>query len=218
MYFKSRLQAGQILAKQVVKKYKGQHCAVVALNDGGVLIGTQIALGLHCVLTMLLTEAINLPRENAALAGISQDGSFSYNEQYSPGEIEEFVSEYYHFIEQEKVSKVEEIHRQTGRRNLIRRGLIKGRNVILVTDGLADGFTLDVALQYLKPIRIKKLIVVTPLASVAAVDRMHVLADDIFCSSVVEDYISTDHYYDTNDVPPHNKVIAIVERIVSHWE
>jgi predicted phosphoribosyltransferase len=217
MYFKSRLQAGQMLARQIARKYNGQSCAVVALNDGGVLIGTQIALALHCVLTMLLTEAINLPRENTALAGISQDGSFSYNDKYSDGEIEEFVSEYYNLIEQEKMSKMQEMHRLTGRGGLIRRSLIKERNIIIVTDGLEDGFTLDVALQYLKPIHIKKLIVATPLASVSAVDRMHVLADDIFCSSVVEDYISTDHYYDINDVPPHDKIVRIVERIVAHW-
>lgn len=218
MYFKSRVEAGQLLAKQIVQRYKGQDSAVVALNDGGVMVGAQIALQMHCVLTMLLAEAIQLPREDSAVAGITQDGSFSYNQKYSRGEIEEFTAEYYQLIEQEKMNKMQEMHRMLGRGGLIKRSLIKDKNVILVTDGLLDGFALDIALQYLKPIHVKKLIVATPLASVPSVDRMHVLADDIFCLSVLEDYINTEHYYDVNDVPPHEKVIKTIEEIVAHWK
>lgn len=218
MYFKSRVEAGQQLAKQIVQKYKGSDCAVVALNDGGVMVGAQIALELHCVLTMLLSETITLPREDAAVAGISQDGSMSYNQRYSQGEIDEFVGEYYHYIEQEKMNKLGQMHRQLGKGGLIRKDLVREHTVILVSDGLQDGFLLDVAIQYLKPIHTKRLIVATPLASVPAVDRMHVLADEIFCLSVIEDYISTDHYYDVQDVPSHDKVIKTIEEIVSHWK
>lgn len=218
MYFKSRVEAGQKLAADIVKKYADSDCAVVALNDGGVMVGAQIALELHCVITLLLTEMITLPRENSAIAGISSDGSFSYNKGYSQGEIDEFVSEYYHLIEQEKMSKMQEMHRLVGKGGLIRRDLLRDRNVILVSDGLVDGFALDVALQYLKPVNIKKLIVATPLASVPAVDRVHVLADDIFCLDVIEDYISTDHYYDVQDVPAHDQVIKTIEHIVGNWK
>jgi putative phosphoribosyl transferase len=218
MYFKSRVEAGQQLAKQIVQKYKGNDCAVVALNDGGVMVGAQIALELHCVLTMLLSETITLPREDAAVAGISQDGSMSYNQRYSSGEIDEFVGEYYHYIEQEKMNKLSEMHRLLGKGGLIRKDLLREHTVILVSDGLHDGFLLDVAIQYLKPIHTKRLIVATPLASVPAVDRMHVLADEIFCLSVIEDYISTDHYYDVQDVPSHDKVIKTIEEIVAHWK
>ncbi|HEX9153777.1 MAG TPA: phosphoribosyltransferase family protein [Candidatus Saccharimonadales bacterium] len=219
MYFKSRVDAGQQLAKLIEKKYKGADCAVVALNDGGVMVGAQIALQLHCVLTMLMTEAINLPREDAAVGGISQDGAFSYNHKFSQGELDELTSEYYHFIEQEKMAKMQEMHRSQGTHGgLIRKSLIREKNIILVTDGLLDGFALDVALEYLKPIHINKIIVATPLASVPAVDRMHILADEIFCLSVLTDYISTDHYYDTSDIPPHDKVVKTIEQIISHWE
>lgn len=220
MYFKSRVEAGQLLADEIVTKYqsKGSSCAVVALSDGGVMVGAQIALQLHCVLTMLLTESINLPRENTAVGGITQDGSFSYNHAYSQGEIDEFVSEYYQLIEQEKMQKMQEMHRNEGKFGLIRKDLIRDKHVILVTDGMSDGFALDIALQFLKPIHTKRLIVATPLASVQAVDRMHVLADEIYCLSVIEDYISTDHYYEKQDVPPHDKVVKTIEHIVANWK
>lgn len=182
------------------------------------MVGAQIALELKSVLTLLLTETINLPREPEAVAGITQDGSFSYNENYSPGEIDELVGEYYNYIEQEKMSKLQQLHRAGGRANLIRKDLLRGRNVILVTDGLKDGFALDIAMQYLKPVNTHRIVVATPLASVRAVDRMHILADEIFCLSVLPDYISTDHYYEIQDIPPHDKVVKTVEQIVAHWK
>lgn len=217
MYFKSRVHAGQLLASQIAKTYKNEKCAVVALSDGAVMVGAQIAMELHCVLTMLLTDAIQLPHENTAIAGINHDGSFAYNNFYSPGEIEEFVSEYRSFIEQEKMQKMQEMHRLEGRGGLIRKNLLAGHTVILVADGLSNGFSLDLAAEYLKPIKIKRLIVATPFASVPAVDRMHILADEIFCLNVIQDYISTDHYYETQDVPPHEKVVRTIEQIVTHW-
>ncbi len=218
MYFKSRVEAGQVLAQQIAKKYKGQQCAVVALSDGAVMVGAQIAMELHCVLTMLLTDAIQLPHEDVAVAGITQDGSFSYNNYYSPGEIEEFVSEYRSFIEQEKMSKMQAMHRLEGKGGLIKKELLRDHNVILVADGLSNGFSLDLATEFLKTIELKRLIVATPLASVPAVDRMHILADEIFCLSVIEDYISTDHYYETQDVPPHEVVVKTIEEVVEHWK
>lgn len=218
MYFESRVAAGKLLAEQLVKKYRYENCAVVALSDGGVMVGAQIAMELHCVLTMLLTEMITLPREEVAVAGISQDGSFSYNNYYSPGQIEEFQSEYYHYIEQEKMQKLEKMHRLLGDGGLIRRDLLRGHTIILVTDGLSSGFSLDIAASFLKPIRTEKLVVATPLASVPAVDRMHILADEIYCLSVVEDYISTDHYYEQDDMPPHEKIIKTIQQIVLHWK
>lgn len=218
MYFKSRVDAGQQLAAQIVKRFQGKRCAVVGLSDGGVMVGSQIALALHCVLTMLLTETIELPREPDAIAGISQDGSFSYNAAYSPGELEEMVSEYHSVIEQEKMQKLQDMQRLMGRGGLIRKDLLRDHVVILVSDGLSNGFSLDVAAEFLKPIHTAQLVVATPLASVKAVDRMHILADEIFCLSVVEDYISTDHYYDTQDIPPHEQVVKSIEEIMGHWK
>jgi putative phosphoribosyl transferase len=218
MYFKSRVDAGQKLAEPIAKKYQGEQCAVVGLSDGGVMVGAQIAMKLHCVLTMLVSEAIELPRENTAIAGIAQDGSISYNSAYSPGELEDLLSEYHGFFEEEKMQKIRTMHSLMGHSGLIRKDLLREHVVILVSDGLSNGFSLDIAAEFLKPIHMKKLVIATPLASVKAVDRMHILADDLYCLSVVEDYIDTNHYYDTQDVPSHELVVKTIEQIVKHWK
>ncbi len=218
MYFASRTQAGRILANRILPKYRYENCAVVALSDGGVVVGAQIAMALHCVLSLLLSEDITLPRELEAIEGISQDGSVSFNDSYSPGELDEFIGEYYQYIEQEKLEKLHELHHLLGSGNTVDKRLLIGRNVILVSDGLSSGFAIDLAASYLKTIPIEKMIVATPLASVQAVDRLHIAADEIYCLSVVENYISTDHYYDQRDIPPHDKIIQIIERIIFSWK
>ncbi|HSH18262.1 MAG TPA: phosphoribosyltransferase family protein [Candidatus Saccharimonadales bacterium] len=216
-YFANRMQAGRMLASRIADKYGTEPCAVIALSDGGVMVGVQIAVKLQCVLTMLLVDEIDLPREPVSIAGISQNGTFTYNSAYSKGEIDELVSEYYGVIEQKKLEKLHQLHEQLGNDTLIRRDLLRHKNVIVVADGIENGFLLDLAMDYLKPIAIKKLIVATPMATIAAVDRMHILADDIFCLSVPENYMGTDHYYDTQDVPSHDAVLKSVAQVVRGW-
>lgn len=218
MYFSSRLQAGRALAKQLGPKYRYENCAVVALDDGGVMIGAQIAQELHCIITLLLSEEILLPRETVALGGISQDGKLTFNPAYSSGEIEDLTSEYRNYIEQEKMTKMHHMNQLIGGGGLISPDILRGHNIILVSDGLKSSFPLDTAIQYLKPVAYEKLIVATPLASVQAVDRMHILADEICCLSVIEEYIETAHYYDKQDIPDHGTVIQTIENIVLKWQ
>ncbi len=206
-----------MLASQVAARYGGQDCAIVGLSDGGVMVGAQIAVQLHAVLSMLLTENIDLPRELVPVAGVVVNGTFGYNRAYSEGEIYDIVSEYRGVIEQQKLEKLHNLHMATRGAGLIREDLLQNKHVILVDDGMPDGFLIDLALEYLKPISIRSLIVATPFASVRAVDRMHVLADDIYCLNVLEDYMSTDHYYDTRDVPSHEVIIDTIARIIGGW-
>lgn len=218
MYFASRAQAGKLLANQLVTKYRYENCAVIALNDGGVVVGAQIAMHLHCVLSLLLNEEIKLPRELESIAAIDQNGTVTFNQSYSPGELDELIGEFYQYIEMEKLTSLSKLNSMLGSGKTVDPRLLAGRNIILVTDGLASGFAIDLAVQFLKPIPIEKIIVATPLASIPAVDRLHVAADEIYCLSVVENYINTDHYYDVRDIPPHDKIVEIIERITLNWK
>jgi predicted phosphoribosyltransferase len=218
MYFASRVQAGRMLAAQLVKKYRYENCAVMALSDGGVMIGAQIAAELHCVLTLLQTAEITLPREPQALAAITPDGAVAYNHSYSDSEIHEISSENYGLIEQEKLALMHDMNQLVGSGGTVNKELLKGHNVIVVSDGLKTGFGFDLAVEFLKPIAINKLVAAVPFASVQAVDRMHVQADDLYCLNVIADYIDTDHYYDKQDVPDHATVLKTIERIVLNWK
>jgi putative phosphoribosyl transferase len=218
MYFASRTQAGRMLAAKVLPKYRSDNCVVVALSDGGVMVGAQIAVKLLCPLTLLMNAEIKLPREPQAIAGITSGGTFTFNHEYSQGEIDELRSEYYGFIESEKLTQLHALNQLVGPGGTINKQLLRGRNVIIVSDGLKTGFEIDLAAEFLKPIAIEKLVVAVPFASLTAVDKMHVLADDLYCLSVITDYFDTNHYYDNNDVPDHGTVLKTVEHVVSNWQ
>jgi len=167
-------------------------------------------------LTMLQSAEIMLPREPDAIAGITPEGVVSYNHQYSEGEIDEMVAEYRSFIEQQKLEQMHLLNHVVTGQGPMNKRLLKGHNVILVSDGLKTGFQLDLAYEFLKPINYERLIVAVPFASVSAVDRMHILADDIYCLNVIAEYMETDHYYDQNEIPDHQTVLKTIEDLVVH--
>jgi predicted phosphoribosyltransferase len=182
------------------------------------MVAIEVAKKLKSVIMMLLTEDVELPREPDPIGGLTMDGSFGYNTAYSSGELDEMVSEYHNFIEQEKMHKMHVLNRLNDQGLLMRRDLLDKRTVFLISDGLADPFELELAFKYLKPVRTQKLVIATPLASVPAIDYVHVHADEIFCLNVVRDFISVQHYYDTYDVPEHDVIIRTIDHIVTAWQ
>ncbi len=218
MYFASRAQAGRALAGRLAPKYRYENCAVVALNDGGVMVGAQIAAELHCVLGMILMSEITLPREPSGIGSISSEGNFTYNSDYSSGDIEELQSEFRGYIEEQKLTKLHEMNSLLGSGGLMRKDLLAGHNVILVADGLMGGALLDAAELFLKPIKIERLIVATPLANVQALDKIHVTADEIQCLDVIDGTFELNHYFEDNTIPGHDVIIKTIENIILNWK
>lgn len=217
MYFESRAQAGQILAGQLAPQYRYENCAVVALSDGAVQVGEQIAEALHCILTMLLIEDIQIPGEGLSFGGVSQSGGFTYNGMFSAGEVEEYASEFHGYLEEQKREAFQRINRLLGDGGVIDSDMLRDHTVILVADGIDNGAAIDVALDFLKPIRIQKLIVATPVATIPAVDKLHMAADELHILDVKENFMGTDHYYEQNDIPSHEETIAKINQIVLNW-
>ena len=217
MYFTSRSYAGSQLANILEDRYRYENCAVVALSDGGVLVGEQIAARLHCPLTLLLTKDIEIPGEGLSFGAVSQLGDFTYNASFSDGEIYEYTSEFHGYLSDKKREAFNQLNRLIGDGGTIDRDLLRSRVVILTSDGLDGGAALDVALDFLKPIHVQRLVVAAPVADVAAVDKLHVQADELHILDVKENYIATNHYYDNNELPSHEETIEHINQIVMRW-
>ena len=217
-YFPSRAAAGELIADKLEAKYRYDDCSILALSDGAVVVGSSIAKRLHSSINMLLLSAIQLPRETDVLASINNFGGVTYNDKFSPGELEELRGEYFNFIEQQKLQKLFEMNELVGMGGVLDPNLLRNRVVIIVSDGLSNGFSMHAAAEFLKPIKINRMIMVAPFASTAAVDQMHMLADEIVCLNVIDDIISIDHYYDDSSMPSHETVVKILEDIILHWQ
>jgi len=217
MYFESRAEAGAKLAAELFERYRYENCAVVALGDGAVIVGEQIAAALHSILTMLLIENIEVPGESMSFGGVSQNGAFTFNGSFSSGEIEEYTSEYHGYLEEQKREAFQRINRLLGDGGLINSDMLRDHVVILVADGLDGGASLDAAIDFLKPIRIARLVIATPVASVQAVDTLHMQADELHILDVKENFLDVNHYYNQNDIPSHEETIAKINQIVLNW-
>jgi putative phosphoribosyl transferase len=217
MYFESREEAGIKLAVQLFERYRYENCAVVSLTDGGVIVGEQIASALHSILTMLLVESIDVPGESMSFGSISQDGNFSVNGGISQGEMDEYTTEYHGYLEEQKRETFQRINRLLGDGGLIDREMLRDHVVILVSDGFDSSNILDAAMDFLKPIRISRLVIAGPVASVQAIDKLHMVADELHILDVKENYLDTNHYYNRNVLPSHEETIAKINKIVLNW-
>lgn len=217
MYFKNRAEAGRKLAEKLLK-YRSENVAVVALSEGGVIVGAQIAMRLHGSLSILLNKRIYLPGELDPIAAITSAGTFTKNTLFSVGQLEEFMSDYRSFVDEERMHQFHKMNMLMSDGGEIQKKYLRRHVVILVSDGLQNGFSIDVAYDFLKTIALKKLVIATPTASVKAIDRMHIVGDDLECLDVKPNYISVDHYYDENTVPSYDDLLKVMSRISTNWK
>lgn len=214
-YFNDRVEAGQLLSDQL-NGYAHESCAVIALSEGAVLVGAEVAKKIHAALYIFSAQNAE-PDRNSAGTAIGSGGAFSYNTRISMGELEEDAEAHRYFTAKHQMDEFLELNKIAGKDGTIPRELLKRHNVILVSDGLNSALSLEIAAYYLRPISIKKLIIATPIASGPAIDKMHILVDQIFCLRSVEGFISTNHYYDSNDIPDDETVVKIMQNIVLSW-
>ena len=217
MYFQSRANAGEQLADLLFDKYRYENVAVVALSDGGVAVAEPIAERLHCIMTMLVSENVEVPGENQTLGAVSQEGRFTFNSDLAATEISEYQTEMYGYFEEKKREAFHRINRLIGDGGIIDHDMLQDHTIILVSDGLHDMTVLDVTLDFMKPVRIERLVIVAPVASVEMVDKVHMAADELHILDVKPNYLDTDHYYEQNDLPSHEETIAKINQIVLKW-
>ncbi len=216
MYYASRAEAGYKLALELMQ-YRYEDCIVLCVSEGSVLVGQQIAASIHSLLTIMLIEDIDIPGENITFGSLNQSGRFTYNGKFSVGEIEEYYAEFHGYLEDQKRVVSSEINYILSAGGIADPQMLYGKNVIMVSDGLSTGASLASVADFLKPIKVKKLITAAVISSVDAMDRMHMLADEVHVLGVTDNFMGTDHYYEDNEVPSHDEIVTLINDIVLNW-
>lgn len=214
-YFKSRTVAGKQLAQNIFG-LKTDNIAVIALSRGAILVGAEVAKKTHASLFIFTTDEVTDEGEIPSSA-IDSGGAFSYNTAYGLGELEEDESAIRFFTDNRHMNQYQKLNHVAGKDGVIPKALLRRHTVILVSDGLHNALSLQIATKFLRPISVKNIILATPVASAEAIDKMHILVDQIFCLSSVANYISTNHYYENNDIPDDKTVVEMMQNIVLNW-
>lgn len=216
MYFNDRVQAGEMLAESFVE-YRYEDTAVLALSPGGAVVGAEIAKCLRARMSLLLTEQISMPGVNSSdvIGLIDQEGHFTYNAMMPAGLIMEVESEMHNYLEAEKLDKMHKLSRAVNEYGFIDPQSFYGHHVIVVSDGFRNGLAFEAAANYLKTINTRKMIAASPIASVPAVDRLHVVADELKILDVLANYLDTDHYFEDNTIPD---IQVIMDELIYRWK
>jgi putative phosphoribosyl transferase len=214
MYFRDRMQAGEMLAAEL-GRYVFEPTVILTLSAGGTLVGAPIAKQLKASMSLLLTEPIKLPGVVEQVVGlIDQRGHFTYDEFIAAGHLEEYLIEMRSVIEEEKMQKLYKMARVLQGDDIVEPKMFRDKHVIIISDGLKSGVSFDAAVNFLKPIKTGRIIAAVPLVSVSAVDRLHTLCDEIHVLSVVANYLDTDHYYEDNSRTDAQMVLKAINQLV----
>lgn len=171
--FENRQEAGETLSQKLLK-FKGIKGAVVlAIPRGGVVVGAEISRFLGLPLRALVVKKVpTLGQPELAAGAIGPEGIFSGEKDRQTGKI---VKERI-----EKFGRLEDL---------------RGKNVILVDDGIATGATIETAIKYLKKKRVGKIILAVPVAPKETVeklkrrvDRLIILEAPVYFGAVGEFY------------------------------
>ncbi|MFC1943507.1 phosphoribosyltransferase [Chloroflexota bacterium] len=174
-HFENRYDAGRQLADKL-GGYKGQSEVVLAIPNGGVPIGLEVALALEADLDLVISRKIPLPlNPEAGFGAVADDGTVILNE-----EVVEKVGLSPHQINYQ----INRVRAEIRRRSLLYRkdrppSAVNGKTVIITDDGLASGFTMMVAVESVRRRRPKEIVVAVPAASVAALAQLEKVADKV---------------------------------------
>lgn len=215
-YFKDRTEAGKLLASRMTD-YGKQNCAVLALSEGGIVVGAEIAKAIHASLFLLSVEDITLPRELEPLASMSAAGTFTYNHNLSHADLEEIAMDSRTVIDKLRLETFQKLNRIVSKDGLVDKKLLKRHVIIVVSDGIVNGLSVDVAADFLKPILTKEIVVAAPLCNATVVDRIRVTSSDFLFLDVVENSFPINHYYENNELPDHEKVLETMKNISLAW-
>ncbi len=214
MYFKDRNQAGIALAELLYPQYSNPDSVILALNRGALLVAEALVSKLKIPAYLVASKEIDLPGNFHERAGsVDQVGNFSYSSDLTQGQIDEYVAEYHSVFDVEKINAIHDINSLLGNQGFIDESVLTKKNILIVSDGIKKGSELDPVMTFLKPVEALRVIGLAPVASVDAVDRLHILTDEIHVLSTKSNYMETNHYYEVNEIPSIEQVQKIINTI-----
>ena len=182
--FEDRKEGGERLAEKL-RRFRGQNTIVLALPSGGVPIGKPIQKEIDCDFDLLAVRKIQIPwNTEAGFGAINPDDDILINETllYALHLSESEV--------QDQIDKTKSILQR--RIELFRKGRIfpdlGKRLVILADDGLASGYTMHAAIEFVRKRHPATIIVAVPTGSSDTVDRIVPEVDCVVCLNVRESY------------------------------
>jgi putative phosphoribosyl transferase len=193
MRFADRREAGRALGEALSELARRDDVVVLALPRGGVPVGYEVARRLGVPLDIFLVRKLGVPgHEEYAMGAIASGGVRVDNPEVSRHlDIAPEVMERIEARERAELARRERAYR-ADRAPLD----VHGKVVILVDDGLATGSTMRAAVEGLRQLDPRAVIVAVPVASPEACHDLGKITDGIVCARTPTPFRAVGLWYD----------------------
>ncbi len=193
MVFKSREEAGKILAKKV-QNYKGKKGIVISISRNGVAVGKELANFLEIPLNIIFPKKIAIPgNPDVGIGAATSDGSIALN--YPLVNRLRYTPEQIHILADRAQREARE-----ERELLLGRELfppIFGFNVFLVDEGVSSGYPMLAAIRFAQRNYPRKVIAAVPVISTNAQNLIQSEVDELVCIRVSSTpFFVVSHFYE----------------------
>ncbi|WP_129669335.1 phosphoribosyltransferase [Phytoactinopolyspora endophytica] len=207
MPFRDRDDAGRQLAERLTQEtYESP--VVLALPRGGVPVAAHVATALRAPLEVYVARKIGAPGQPEFGIGAIAEGG---NEIVVTGAGRAFG------LGEEEMRRLADDERaELDRRIAAYRGstplpALRGRDVILVDDGLATGVTAEAAVRTLRGHHPRRILLAVPVCPPDTLERLSGIADDVISLSVPADLGGIGAWYQDFTQTTDDEVVGIVE-------
>jgi putative phosphoribosyl transferase len=207
--YNDRREAGQVLSQELSRIEFEAKPVVLAIPNGGIPVGVEIAKALDAGLDAIIVRKLQVPgNTEAGFGALTSQGALILNER-----LVRSIGLNQHQIEM----VVEKTQEQIDKRREDYRGLVgitnpSDKDVILVDDGLASGYTMMAAVESVRSIGPNTITVAVPTASRGAADLVGAEVESLICPRIESGFIFAvaNAYRNWYDVPD-NEVIEILK-------
>ncbi|HYV63133.1 MAG TPA: phosphoribosyltransferase [Bryobacteraceae bacterium] len=198
MVFRDRVEAGRLLAQALAEYAERPNLVVLGLPRGGMPVARIVADFLGAPLDVFLVRKLGVPwQPELGFGAIAEtpgtdppvrviDTGLVAECELSPKAVDEIAAR-----EQREIERRSRLYR--GTRSLLD---IRGREVIIVDDGLATGSTMLAAVRALRQQNARRIVVAVPVGPPGACDALCREADRVLCLSSPEPFHSVGTWYE----------------------
>lgn len=208
VYFSDRKDAGKQLASALTD-FSFKEGMVLAIPRGGVVVGYEIASALNFKLDVIVPRKIGTPdNPELAIGAVTEDGTMILDDS-----LIMYLGVSNDYIYQESERQKQEIRR---RQNFYRQGVsepeIKDKNVIVVDDGIATGYTMKAALASVRNRGAATLTVAIPVGPPSTIKELKHQADNIVCLYTPEYFQAIGQFYSDFSQTTDKEVIELLKK------
>jgi putative phosphoribosyl transferase len=205
--FKNREAAGKLLAKRLVEFRGSQDTLVLGIPRGGVVVASEVAKSLSLPLSAVIVRKIGAPQQpELAVGAIDPEGEIFWEEEI----INDLGIKSGELLD-EADRQLKEIEKRT--KFYFSKASIrpyKGKNIILIDDGIATGATVVCAINYLLKKGSKKVTLAVPVITKDVVDIIPSEVEEIIVLTMPKVLGSIGRFYENFEPVSDKEVVELL--------